>query len=335
MRNNSFSGEVPRSFENLTSLVILDLSYNSLSGHIPSSIGNSLRSLSILSLRSNSFVGEMPLSLCQMPLLQILDFSNNHITGTLPKCIYNLTAMQNETILLPNLRYYSLSFLVDNTFVEIVKWKRKEWSFGHTLGLVKAIDISNNKLEGEIPVAISSLAGLTSLDFSRNNLVGNITSKIGQLTALEVLDLSNNHLSGEIPMSLANLNSLGILDLSNNQLSGKIPEIARFQQFDASSYMGNPELCGLPLPKCPWDQPPNSPANEADITHQDESRSKDFFLGLYISVVLGFIMGFWGVCGTLVLKRSWRYAFFQFFDDMKDKLYVMVIVKIARVLRRT
>lgn len=251
-----------------------------------------------------------------------MDLSTNHINGKIPKCIHNLTGKKNRTDLSAPLKYHQLYETLDNA---TIMWKRKEWSFRNSLGLVKAIDISNNKLEGEIPIEISFLKGLVSLDLSRNNLVGSITPTIGELTALEVLELSNNHFSGEIPTSFASLNSLAILNLANNHLSGKIPSGTQLQGFDASVFAGNPALCGSPLPKCPGDQPAdnNSPARE-----------DDFLLGLYISVTLGFIIGFWGVCGSLVLKTSWRHAFLRFFDDMRDKLRVMVSVTKARVQRR-
>ncbi|XP_048497064.1 receptor-like protein EIX2 [Beta vulgaris subsp. vulgaris] len=321
-RNNNFSGQLPKALGNCTSLVTLDIGHNSLTGHIPSWIGNNLTRLAYLGLRSNHFIGGIPLSICQLSFLQILDLSTNHINGKIPKCIHNLTGMKNRTDLSAPLKYHQLYETLDNA---TIMWKRKEWSFRNCLGLVKAIDISNNKLEGEIPIEISFLKGLVSLDLSRNDLVGSITPTIGELTALEVLELSNNHFSGEIPTSFASLNSLAILNLANNHLSGKIPSGTQLQGFDASVFAGNPALCGSPLPKCPGDQPAdnNSPARE-----------DDFLLGLYISVTLGFIFGFWGVCGSLVLKTSWRHAFFQFFDDMRDKLRVMVSVKKARVQRR-
>ena len=39
-----------------------------------------------------------------------------------------------------------------------------------------------------------------------------------------------------------------------------------------------------------------------------------------VNAVLGFVIGFWSVFGTLVLKKSWRYAYFQFFDHIKKKV---------------
>ncbi|KAI5332448.1 hypothetical protein L3X38_022577 [Prunus dulcis] len=39
-------------------------------------------------------------------------------------------------------------------------------------------------------------------------------------------------------------------------------------------------------------------------------------LWFYVSMVLGFVVGFWSVCGTLIVKKSWLY---RLFDDIKNK----------------
>ncbi|XP_074317995.1 receptor-like protein EIX2 [Silene latifolia] len=206
----------------------------------------------------------------------------------------------------------------------LIMWKGEKQDFkdDYLLGHVKAIDLSNNILEGQIPEGISSLVRLKQINLSRNHLSGAIMSKIGQLTSLESLDLSHNHLSGEIPLSLAKISSLDVLDLSYNNLSGRIPYGTQLQGFNTSSYIGNHGLCGAPLPKCDGDEVAIIPQNNVDVMH----RKDNFMLGVYISVVLGFIFGFWGVCGSLVVKTSWRHVFFQFYDDIKDKIYVVVIM---------
>ncbi|CAO2838726.1 unnamed protein product [Amaranthus hypochondriacus] len=325
--NNSFSGELPLSLLNCTSLVLLDVSYNSLSGNIPTKIGNNLKNLGILSLRNNAFSGVPPLSLCQLSYLQILDLSFNNILGHIPRCIHNLTAMTTTLDLLPDISYqYDFSVIMRYYDAAFVMWKGKERVFRNSLGQVKFMHMSNNVLEGQIPKGVSTLVGLISLDLSNNMLNGSIPSKMGQLTSLELLDLSNNHLFGEIPTTFASLNSLGMLNLSYNNLSGRIPTGTLLQGFDTSTYIGNPQLCGPPLGKCPGDQP-STVAPIGDEVHQedeDEDDEDDIFPGMYISVVLGFIIGFWGVCGTLIIKTSWRHAFFQTVDDMKDRVYVMI-----------
>ncbi|XP_021764997.1 LRR receptor-like serine/threonine-protein kinase GSO2 [Chenopodium quinoa] len=341
LQNNSFSGKLPSSMLNCMSLYFLDLGYNSLTGYIPPSIGNAFEYLAYLNLRGNKFFGKLPLSLCQLSNLHMLDIAMNHISGPIPNCIYNFTAMMSG----------SKDLQFDNTGVDVgedyivglfkeaamIEWKREEQRFaGTSLRLVNYIDMSNNELEGEIPDGISNLTKLLSLDLSRNKLTGIIPSNIGQLASLEFLDLSNNHLSGVIPRSLADVSSLAILDLSNNNLSGRIPLGTQLRGFDPSSYMGNPLLCGAPRQGCAGDEPPPAMTinNGTNVTHQEEHGIDTFYLGLYISVVLGFIVGFWGVCGTLVVKRTWRHAFFSFFGDIKDKIYVMVVLNVARIWRK-
>ncbi|KAK9665339.1 hypothetical protein RND81_14G105500 [Saponaria officinalis] len=336
LRNNTISGELPMSWVNSTSLAVLDLGYNSLSGYILPTFGNGFKSLSFLSLRNNHFSMAIPSSICQLSSLLVLDLSNNHISGTLPKCLSDLTTMVStkhfpQTFVL---NYTFLSSFLDSDIAWFM-WKRKEHNFDDLSGLYKGIDISNNNLQGPIPDEISSLAGLVFLNLSQNNLSGGIPSRIGQLTSLEFLDLSHNRLSGQIPTSLASISFLEILDLSENKLSGRIPSGTQLQGFDASAYMGNPGLCGAPLPTCPGDERTPIVQNGDNTAQPNEHESDDLILGLYISVVLGVITGFWGVCGSLVLKRSRRRAFFRFWDDTKDKVYVLVVVNIARACRRS
>ena len=57
-------------------------------------------------------------------------------------------------------------------------------------------------------------------------------------------------------------------------------------------------------------------------------------LGFYISVILGFVIGFWGLCGPLLLRSSWRYAYFKLLDKIMDWIYVTIAVKMARLKRK-
>ncbi|KAG8386465.1 hypothetical protein BUALT_Bualt03G0151500 [Buddleja alternifolia] len=126
-------------------------------------------------------------------------------------------------------------------------WKGVESEYKRILGLVKFIDLSSNKLTGEIPNEITSLVGLVSLNLSRNFITGSIPPQIGRLHLLDYLDLSRNKLSGVIPRSLAQLNYIGVLDLSYNNLSGRIPSSTQLQSFNVSAYTGNSGLCGPPV----------------------------------------------------------------------------------------
>ncbi|KAJ8452755.1 hypothetical protein Cgig2_005091 [Carnegiea gigantea] len=317
LRNNSFSGGLPSSLKYCRSIVLLDLWFNSLSGCISPELENNFpSSLLVLSLQGNNFLGSIPLSLCQLSSLQILGLSFNNLSGAIPKginCLLGMTetpdgnrTSQGSLSIDYDYTYggifYSVEYINTKTDAASLVWKGTEISHMKKLRLVKMIDISSNAIEGDIPDTISFLTGLVSLNLSRNNLTGSITKKIGRLSSLESLDLSSNQLSGQIPESLSSLSFLGVLDLSNNNLSGEIPSGTQLRGFDPSTYVGNPELYGRPLPrKCSRGQTPVDSPTEKSFEQKDDDDDSDVFPWLYISIVLGFVTGFWGICGTLML----------------------------------
>ncbi|PRQ18575.1 putative non-specific serine/threonine protein kinase [Rosa chinensis] len=317
LHGNKFSGELP-SFENCTELAVVDLGDNNFSGKIPTWIGQSLINLVILRLRANEFNGIIPLTLCRLAIIHFLDLSHNNISGGLPHCLNNISVLADDSV------------GVNGLSVELV-WKGIEIEFGENLEGMRGIDISSNYLVGEIPESITRLTNLISLNLSRNNLTGKLPENFGNMQKLESLDLSRNQISGHIPTSFSSLHFLGVLDLSNNQLSGRIPVSTQLQTFNATKYMGNPGLCGPPLsPNCPGDE-----ATEDDHNKEREHDNDGLIsLGFFISTVLGFITGFWIVCGSLLLKSSWRYAYFKFLDNAKDWIYVRAVVYKAKLQRR-
>lgn len=91
----------------------------------------------------------------------------------------------------------------------LVLWKGRNYVCDKNLGLFRVIDLSSNKLQGEIPRELTSLSELKQLNSSNNKLKGPIPREIGSLKKVESLDLSQNHLSGRIPTSMAGLTFLG------------------------------------------------------------------------------------------------------------------------------
>ncbi|XP_028801356.1 receptor-like protein EIX2 [Neltuma alba] len=217
-------------------------------------------------------------------------------------------------------------------------WKSEadccEWSGVSCSNLTgHVIELGLSSLGGGIPSSIAALVALASLNLSRNHLKGCIPINMGQMERLESLDLSYNSLSGEIPISFSNLSFLSMLNLAFNNLSGKIPTSTQLQSFTASGYIGNQGLCGLPLTeRCPEDGISNLNPNAHDIDADGDDNLISF--GFYASMALGFITGFWGVCGTLILKKSWRHSFFHFFENTHDWIYVQVAILKAKIKRR-
>ncbi|MFQ6666039.1 hypothetical protein Gotur_032558, partial [Gossypium turneri] len=127
--------------------------------------------------------------------------------------------------------------------------KGLEIKFELLLSIWTVIDLSSNQFRGEIPKILGELHLLIVLNLSHNCLIGPIPSSLGNLSELESLDLSSNKLEGRIPTELKNLVFLEVLNLSLNNLKGPIPQGKQFDTFTNDSYMGNLDLCGLPLSK--------------------------------------------------------------------------------------
>ncbi|KEH25999.1 receptor-like protein [Medicago truncatula] len=325
LRNNSLTEEIPFSLMNCTDMVMFDLRENRLNGLIPYWIGSKLKDLQILSLRRNHFFGSLPFELCHLQNIQLFDLSLNNLSGKIPKCIKNFTSMTQKDS--PDgfighsyiISQGSTSFQEDYELSAFLTWKGVEQEFNNNgLYLLKSIDLSSNHFSEEIPPEIADLIQLVSLNLSRNNLTGKIPSNIGNLTSLDFLDLSRNNLFGSIPPSLSHIDRLSVLDLSHNQLSGEIPTSTQLQSFNPSSYEDNLDLCGQPLVKLCVE---GKPAHEPKAEVQDD---KDLLLnrGFYISLTFGFIIGFWGVFGSILIKRSWRHAYFKFMNNLVDTIYV-------------
>lgn len=93
-----------------------------------------------------------------------------------------------------------------------------------SFGALQSLDLSGNQLGGEIPISISTLSQLQFLDLSSNALEGDIPAELSKLTALHTLDLSNNQLTGFIPDWITHWQALENLSLASNALEGHIPE---------------------------------------------------------------------------------------------------------------
>lgn len=199
--------------------------------------------------------------------------------------------------------------------------KGREAEYGHEmLKLVKSMDLSDNMIYGEIPEELTSLVGLQSLNLSKNLLAGRIPSNIGDMKWLESMDFSMNQFSGETPPSTASLTFLSHLNLSYNNLTGQIPKGTQLQSFDESCFIGN-ELCGAPLNKnCSANGVIPPPAVEQ---HRGYHLLEDGWF--YLSLGLGFMFGFWGVLGSLLLNMPWSIAFSRFLNSMVVKLYGVIV----------
>ncbi|KAF2293817.1 hypothetical protein GH714_005006 [Hevea brasiliensis] len=246
-----------------------------LRGEIPAK----LQKLQVLDLSFNQIIGSIPTWLISLPSLFYIDLGSNFISGEFPR----------DLNLLPSLASAVAHYELDTTYLEVpvlVKTKNANYQQYIKLShLPPAIYMSNNSLRGNIPVELGQLKFLHVLDLSDNNFSGSIPNELSKLTNLEKLDLSANHLTGEIPASLKGLNFLSSFSVADNNLEGPIPSGGQFDTFPASSFFGNPGLCGSIVQHSCSDQP------QTTNPIPEESSENTLVFGLIAGLAFGFVVG--------------------------------------------
>ncbi|KAL7618391.1 hypothetical protein Lser_V15G02305 [Lactuca serriola] len=239
---NNLTGEIPASICELKYLQLLDLSFNNMSGTLPSCLGilsnslmylnlkhnnfhgkimntftlgnnsfhdafpswlGSLVELQVLVLRSNNFYGPIQGS-SQFPKLRIIDFSNNNFSGQLH---------QNFFLTWHVMSYENLG--VSSVMKSGISSKSVFTNVTYSVTLIhKGVRTEYDQI----------LTIDMAIDLSCNNFEGEIPESLQDLRGLQALNISNNHFTGRVMPSLGNLKNLEALDLSRNELSGEIPQ---------------------------------------------------------------------------------------------------------------
>ncbi|KAH9753890.1 Receptor-like protein 13 [Citrus sinensis] len=234
--SNDLRGSLPWCMANMTSLRILDVSSNKLTGSISSSPLIHLTSIEELYLSNNHF--QIPISL--EPLfnhsrLKRLWAYNNEIKAEITES-HSLTApnFQLQSLLLssgygdgvtfPKFLYHQHD--LEDVHLSHIKMNGKfpNWLLENNAKL-ETLFLINDSIGGPFRLPIHPHRRLRFLDVSNNNFQGHIPVEIGDiLPSLFSFNISTNALHGSIPSSFGNMNFLRILDLSSNQLTGEIPE---------------------------------------------------------------------------------------------------------------
>ncbi|KAL0867340.1 hypothetical protein Bca101_046458 [Brassica carinata] len=339
LRNNSLSGNIPEDFFSV-GLISLDVGRNRLSGELPKSLVNCTK-LEFLNVEDNEISDTFPFWLRLLPDLQILvlcsnrfhgpifspgddslsfpklrifDISENLFTGVLPSDYFaGWSTMSSVVYIEYDKLHRFIGFTFSNYHKSVVLANKgsKMELLGSSFRIYKTIDVSGNRLEGEIPRCIGLLKELIVLNMSDNAFTGRIPPSLSNLTNLQSLDLSRNRLSGRIPPGLEKLTFLAWMNFSNNMLEGPIPQGTQIQTQDSSSFAHNPGLCGAPLKRSCRE------GEEAARKQEKEDEEKDQVLISWIAAAIAYAPGVF--CGLVIghilssYRHEWLMRIFRSF----------------------
>ncbi|KAG7642915.1 Leucine-rich repeat [Arabidopsis suecica] len=269
--HNSFTGEIPLSICNRTSLTMVDLSYNNFTGPIPQCLSNFM----FVNLRKNDLEGSIPDTFYTDSSLKSLDVGYNRLTGKLPRSLLNCSSLRFLSVdnnrvkdtfpfwlkALPNLRVLTLRSnkfygpispphqgplgfpelrifeIADNMFTGslppsfFVNWKASALTKNEDGGLYMVYEYDK---------AANSPVRYTYTDTIDLQYKGLHMEQERVLTSYAAIDFSGNRLQGQIPESIGLLKALIALNLSNNAFTGHIPlSFANLMNLESLDMSGN------------------------------------------------------------------------------------------------
>lgn len=256
------TGTIPAFFGELPNLSALRLSYNNLSGSLPSSFAGSsiqnlwlnnqqppsklagglavlasMASLSQVWLHGNAFTGPVP-DLANCTDLFDLQIRDNQLTGVLPPSLFSMPKLVNVSLghnmLQGPFPSFKAGVLVDDN-----------------LDRNNFCDTRPGPCDEQVSILLSIEQGFGFPAKLADSWTGNdacngwsFVSCDTQRRNVTVLGLSNQGLSGTISPDIAKLASLKTLLLNNNNLTGAIPEVLTSMPLLQSVDVSNNNLSG-------------------------------------------------------------------------------------------
>lgn len=259
--NANIIGSLPDFFDSFQNLQNVRLSYNNLSGSLPSTFNGSgiqnlwlnnqvmgfsgtidvlstMTQLNQVWLHKNQFTGPIPdLSKCES--LFDLQLRDNQFTGVVPASLMSISSLLNVSLANNKLQgpmpvfpsNVKLDLSGTNSFckdtpgpcdTQVTILLEVAGALGYPLRLADGWE-GNDACNSWTFIGCDSDGNVITVTLSKQHFTGTISPAFANLTSLKNLLLNDNNLSGSIPPSLTALPQLQVLDVSNNNLFGEIP----------------------------------------------------------------------------------------------------------------
>nr|GMD89694.1 receptor-like protein kinase 2.33 [Ipomoea batatas] len=262
LMNCNLAGPLPEFLGNMSSLEVLLLSMNRLSGAIPGSFKDSMlkmlwlndqsgekmsgpidvvatmTSLTSLWLHGNSFSGKIPEGVGNLTYLQDLNLNTNNLVGLIPDSLVDMPLdhidLNNNHFMGPLPKFKAKNVTCEsNPFCQTQPGAPCAPEVVSLLEFLDQVNYPSKLVEswsGNDPCAgpwwgldCDANRKVIVINLPKSNLSGALSPSIANLDSLTHIYLGSNNLSGPIPQSWAGLKSLEVLDLSNNNLSPPLP----------------------------------------------------------------------------------------------------------------
>ncbi|GMH20264.1 hypothetical protein Nepgr_022105 [Nepenthes gracilis] len=260
--NANLVGSVPDIFGSFPNLQNLRLSYNNLTGSLPSSLGGSevqnlwlnnqatglsgqldvlatMTQLAQVWLHSNAFTGAIP-DLSNCTGIFDLQLRDNQLTGPVPTSLTSLSNLRNISLqnnkLQGPLPVFNKAVKVElgttNSFClstpgpcnsQVSTLLKVAGALRYPMKLAESWE-GNDACNRWTFITCDSSEKVIAVNFAKQHFAGAISPAFSNLTSLRNLYLNDNNLTGAIPESLTTLSHLQTLDVSYNNLTGPIPK---------------------------------------------------------------------------------------------------------------
>ncbi|KAK1366535.1 hypothetical protein POM88_042096 [Heracleum sosnowskyi] len=312
------------SFSQVSTLLFLNLAKNRITGTLPDL--NYFKSLIKLDLSNNQLRGRLPKSIAQLLDLELLDVSSNLLNDTVSEAhlsnlsnlkvlhlAYNSLTLEFSTNWLPPFQLDVIRLAYCRLGNHFPKWIQSQNNYSE-------LDISYAAISDKVPNWFWDLSPrLTYLNLSYNHLSGSVPDLSSKLVSYSSLDLNSNQFVGSVPSLPPDLTSL---HLSKNMFTGPVSFLCSIANgYFTSLDLSDNKLSGE-LPDCDETDHQQSKDDNLQEDDEDDEDEKVVTTGFYVSLVLGFAVGFWAVFGTLQMKPEWgEHACFKFLKNTKEGIY--------------